>query len=250
MNAAPMSLRRRVVPAATAALVVAALAGGAWYAFEAISTQPIERVTFAGDLHRIAPADLEAFAVSIRGVSADSAALAAVREAARRIPWVRDATVRRHFPDAVEVTLETHEPLARWNESSLVSTRGEVFAAEYDGPLPRFHGRDNVAARMAGEYPAIVRVVAPLGATVTDLTLSARGAWQVALDSGLVLELGRDDIESRLTRFAQAWPQLAARGVASKHADLRYSNGFALAVDAKLQPQPAAKAAKKNKTQR
>ena len=250
MSAAPVSLRRRVVPATTAVLVVAALAGGAWYAFDAISTQPIERVTFAGNLQRIAPSDLEAFAVSVRGVNADGAALAAVREAARRIPWVREATVRRRFPDAVEVTLETHEPLARWNEGSLVSTRGEVFAADYDGPLPRFHGRESAAPRMASEYATIVRMVAPLGATVTDVTLSPRGAWQVALDSGIVLELGRDDIEARLARFAAAWPQVGARGAASKHADLRYPNGFALAVEAKAAPQPVAVTAKKNKTQR
>jgi cell division protein FtsQ len=147
---------------------------------------------------------------------------------------VRDASVRRRFPDAVEVTFQVHEPLARWNDAALVSTRGEVFSAEYEGALPRFRGRDGSTASMAGEYPAIVRTVATLSAHVVELSLSPRGAWEVVLDSGLVLELGRDDIEARLARFAQAWPQVSARALESKHADLRYANGFALTRVAEL----------------
>jgi cell division protein FtsQ len=60
------------------------------------------------------------------------------------------------------------------------------------------------------------------------MRLSARGAWQVTLDSGLDLDLGRGGVEARIARFVSAWPELAARGIASAHADLRYPNGFAL----------------------
>jgi cell division protein FtsQ len=235
MNAAPVSLRRRIITATAATLAVVALAGGAWYAFGAISSQPIERISFAGDMNRIAPGDLENFAHSMQGEAGVS--LEAVREAAKKIPWVRDATARRRFPDAVEVTFQVHEPLARWNDSALVSTRGDVFAAEFDGPLPRFRGRDGSASLMANEYPAIVKTVAPFPAVVVQLSLSPRGAWEVVLDSGLVLELGRDDIESRLARFAQAWPSVSAHALESRHADLRYANGFALTRVADLKPQ-------------
>ena len=246
MNGAPVSLRRRIAAATGATVAVAALAGGAWYAFDAISSQPVERVQFAGDLDRIAPADLEAFARATRGVNATGASLEAVRDAARKIPWVREATVRRRFPDAIEVTLEAHEPLARWNDAELVSVRGDVFSAEYQGSLPHFRGHDaSAAAQMAAEYPAIVKALAPLSVAVTGVTLSPRGAWQVVLDSGLVLELGRDDIDERLARFARAWPAVAARGVETKHADLRYANGFALTrVAEKAPPKPTARAGK------
>jgi cell division septal protein FtsQ len=50
----------------------------------------------------------------------------------------------------------------------------------------------------------------------------------VTLESGLVLEVGRAEIAQRLERFAAAWPQLAAQGVQTAHADLRHANGFAL----------------------
>jgi cell division protein FtsQ len=208
--------------------MVAVLAAGAWYGYDYLATQPIRHVVFVGDAGRIARADLEAFAQSIKGVSAGNASLGAVREAARRIPWVRDATVRRRFPDAVEVSFETHEPLARWGEGGLVSMRGEVFNAEHAGFLPLLRGPAMGAARMAHEYPAIARAVTPLKAVVVELRLSQRGAWQVLLDSGLTLELGREDIVARLERFVAAYPRLPAGALDGKLADLRYNNGFAM----------------------
>jgi len=240
MSAVPVPLRKRIVPATAAAVAVAALAAGAWYGFDAISSQPIRRVVFAGDMQRIARADLDAFARSVEGAAPSGASLAAVREAARRIAWVREATVRRRFPDAVEVTFETHQPLARWSESALVSAKGEVFAADYDGFLPKFTGPEGSSAQMVGEYPALRDAIAPLASAITELRLSPRGAWQVTLESGLALDLGRGDIQSRLARFVSAWPQLASRGVETRHADLRYANGFAVrTAEVRALPKPA-----------
>jgi cell division protein FtsQ len=228
MSPVPAPLRRRIVPAGAAVVTLAALAAGAWYGFDAISSQPIRRVAFAGDLQRIARADLDALAQSMQGAASSGASLPAMREAARRIAWVREASVRRRFPDAVEITFETHEPLARWSESDVVSTRGEVFAADYDGFLPRFTGPDGAAAQMVREYPALRDALAPLASAITELKLSPRGAWQVVLESGLSLDLGRGDILARLARFVSVWPQLASKGVETRHADLRYANGFAV----------------------
>ena len=236
MNAAPSTLRRRVLPAAAGAAMIAVLAAGAWYGYDYATSQPIRRVVFVGDAGRIARADLEAFAQSVQGTAQSGASLAAVREAARRIPWVRDASVRRSFPDAIEVSFETHEPLARWSDGGLVSLRGEVFVAEHKPFLPVFKGPPGAAPRMAQTYPAIVKALAPLASAVVEVRVSARGGWQVLLESGLVLELGREDIVPRMERFAAAWPRLVAQGTAMRHADLRYNNGFAMRAQEKAKP--------------
>jgi cell division protein FtsQ len=233
MSAAPI-LRTRVLPALAASAVAAALAGGAWYGYAALGHRPIERVVFAGDIARLAPSDLEAFARSVRGTPAAAVSLPAVREAARRIPWVRDAAVRRRYPATLEVRFETYQPLARWKDDKLVSVQGEVFAAGYAEALPRFYGPEGTAPTMALQYSALAAAAAPLASPIAELRLSARGGWQVGLDSGLTLELGRGDILGRLGRFAGAWPNLAAQGVATRHADLRYGNGFALRLAAEL----------------
>jgi hypothetical protein len=151
------ALRQRVIPAAAGTAMAALLAAGAWYGYDYATSQPIRRVVFVGDPGRISRADLDAFALAIEGAPSGSASLAAVREAARRIPWVRDAAVRRRFPDAIEVSFETHEVVARWAEGGLVSTRGDLFNGDHAGFLPLFRGPAAAAPRMAQDYPAISR---------------------------------------------------------------------------------------------
>lgn len=233
---APVPMRRPVLRTLVAAAVVAAFALAAWYGYRVIAAQPIRHVAFAGDLGRLDRHELDELERSVRGVAAGSVSLSAVRAAARRIPWVRDAAVRRRFPGTLEISFEAYQPLARWGDQALVSGRGEVFTAAYAGKLPRLRGPDGSAATMAQEYPRVAHLLEPVASPVAELRLSARGAWEVVLESGLVLELGRGDIEPRLARFARAWPKLAAQGVTSAHADLRYANGFALRRAAVVTP--------------
>lgn len=226
--AAPAGNKGLVRRALLGTLALAGLAGGAWVAYDTASGQPIRDVRFAGDVARVARADLERLAESLRGLPAEDASLVAVRDAARRIPWVREATVRRHYPDTVEIAIEAHAPLARWNETSLVSPAGEVFVAEHDGQLPKFSGPDGTAAEMVREHAALARALEPLGVPLAELKLSARGAWQAILATGLVLELGRTDTAGRIARFAAAWPRMAELDPPPRYADLRYPNGFAV----------------------
>ncbi len=235
MSAAP-TLRGRILPAVGAAAVAGALAAGGWYGYRELAARPITHVELAGDVARVPPRELEAFARSLEGVAAGSVSLAAVREAARRMPWVRDAAGRRRFPEGIEVTFEAHQALARWGANALVSARGEVFSAPCEAKLPRFQGPDGSAPTMVQEYAAIAPRLAPLASPIAELHLSPRGAWQVLLESGLTLELGRGDVGPRIERFVAAWPGLAARGVETRHADLRYANGFALRVASNSRP--------------
>ncbi len=215
----------RILNAGAAFAVAAAIASAAWYAYETLSSHPMKSVRYDGDLDRIPRAELDALSRTIRALEGPS--LAKVRAAAVRLPGVRDATVRRRFPDAVEIRLEAHEPLARWDPGRLVSRLGAIYAAPAPGPLPRFQGPEAMAATMAREYPSIAAALGALG-KVAELRLSPRGAWQAVLDSGLALELGRDDVAERIARFVAAAPQLAAAGVTPRHVDLRYANGFAV----------------------
>lgn len=224
--AEPLGIRLFRAGAAVAVLVL--LAGGAWYAYASIVSRPVEHVQFTGHVDRIPPAALAALADGIRRASASGVRMESVREAARRVPWVREASVRRRFPAALEIHLEAFDAVARWGDQQMVSSEGEVFPARTSARLPLFRGPEGSAAAMVAAYPAIATALQPLGRSVAELRLSRRGAWQVVLDSGLTLELGRGDVQPRLARFAAAWPQLAARGIDPKHADLRHANGFAL----------------------
>lgn len=227
MNANP-GMVRRVLGGIAAAAAATALALAGWLGYRAVMEQPVKRVIFAGDLDRLDHADLDALSRAIQQ-AARAPSMEAVRDAARRLPWVREASVRRRFPDAVEIAFQAHEAFALWNDDAVVSTRGEVFVARGAGNLPRFRGPDGSGPAMLAQYRALVPRLAPLSDAVAELRLSARGAWQARMQSGLVLELGRGDVLPRAERFAAAWPQVEARAAQARYADLRYPNGFALA---------------------
>jgi len=230
-------LGRRIVHALAGAIAVGGLAWGAWVGYDTVATQPIERVVFSGELDRLAQPELDALAQAVR--AAPSAPLEAIRASARRVPWVRDAAVRRAFPGTVEITFDAYEALARWNEAFLVSRAGEVFVAPDAGELPRLRGPEGKALEVVAEYVAAAAVFAPLGAPIAEFRLSPRGAWHATLASGLAIALGRGDWRPRAERFVAAWPRLAPEAKGTVYADLRYSGGFALRRAATLTLTPA-----------
>lgn len=157
--------------------------------------------------------------------------LDAVRRAFERLPWVRTVELRRRWPDRVEVRLEEHLPLARWATTGLVNTHGELFEAEYAGPLPLFIGPAGAPKEMAIQYEYFRRGLAGIGERPAQVHVSPRRAWQLKLESGLTLELGREQIEARFDRFVAAYDRaVAALAQRIEYVDLRYANGFAVRV--------------------
>ena len=63
-----------------------------------------------------------------------------LRGALERLPWVRTASVRRVWPDRLEIAIEEHVAFARWGAGPdmLVNTYGERFAGSSDASLPLF----------------------------------------------------------------------------------------------------------------
>jgi len=165
--------------------------------------------------------------------------LAAARAAFEKLPWVRSVAVRRHWPDRLEVALEEHVPLARWGGTALVSAHGEVFVAAYDGNLPMFMGPEGSAREIAQQYVNFRRTLGVIGRTPVQVHVSLRRAWRIRLDNGLVIELGRERIESRLDRFVAVYDRtVGALQRKLDYADLRYSHGFAVRIpELKSEPQ-------------
>ena len=165
--------------------------------------------------------------------------LARSRAAFERLPWVRTVAVRRQWPAGLDVALEEHQPFARWGAAALVNNHGEVFHAAYEGPLPLFVGPEGAAREIAIQYRYFRRSLAALGETPVEVRVSARRAWQLKLESGLTLALGRENIEARLARFVATQPRAAAvLGRRVDYVDLRYTNGYAVRIPELLHEKP------------
>jgi cell division protein FtsQ len=163
--------------------------------------------------------------------------LARAGESLKKVAWVRTVSLRRQWPGRLEVTVEEHVPLARWNDAALVNTDGETFVADWNGELPLFAGPEGRAAEVTLRWREWTEVLAPLALTLPAIRLSERGGWSLSAAGAagrLQLELGRDEPSTRLGRFVAAYGRtigaLARVGTKVGHVDLRYRNGFAARV--------------------
>jgi len=227
---------------------VAWVAKRPYFTLAAIELEPMPD----SQLHYVSPAAVRAsIAGRFRGnfftVDLDEA-----RAVFESVPWVRHATIRRIWPNTLRVRIEEQQPLALWNENQMINTWGEAFTAntgelDDDADLPQFSGPDGSQELVVQRYAELARWFAPLDLRVKELDLSPRYAWRATLSNDLVLDLGRDPaadapdplglpgalpFAARIQRFVQAWPAVAARleGRTLTQADLRYPNGFALAL--------------------
>lgn len=163
------------------------------------------------------------------GVNFFTVDLEKTRQSFEQLPWVRKVSVRRHFPWRLDVMLEEHVPMARWNSVALVNTFGEVFAGQSNLPLPDFNGEPDTAAQVAEMYLAMSHQLAVLQRGIAQISLSPRYAWRLRLDNGMLLELGREQMQQRLERFVAVYPySLATMASKVNYVDLRYRNGFAV----------------------
>lgn len=152
------------------------------------------------------------------------------RDAFQKLPWARKVSVRKRWPDRLEVVIEEQHELARWGNIALVNTYGELFHAASDSDLPVFYGPGDAVVEVAKQYGVYSQILAGgIGAHIAELALTPRRAWQIKTDKGLVIELGREQVEERLRKFANAYSHtLGGVKAAITYVDLRYPNGFAV----------------------
>jgi len=221
-------------------LAVAALAWSALTALQRLPLFPLRELVLTAAPTKVTPAQLEHAARGAVVGNFFTVDLEAARAAFEKLPWVRKAAVQRHWPDGLTLTLEEHEAQARWrpaggagNEAALVNAQGELFAAEppeQADALPWLSGPDGSAPELLRRHAELAAALASIGRRAETLTLSPRLAWQVKLDDGTRIELGRDQerhpLAERIGRFVAHYAETRARVGAFGIADMRYPNGF------------------------
>jgi cell division protein FtsQ len=217
-----------------ALLLVILLLVAAWPLARDLATRPVSAVRVAGEFHHLSREALErtvARAVGQAGFLGVD--VEAVRRAALSVPWVREVTVRRAWPDSLHLAVVEREAVARWNEAALLEEDGAEFAPpslrEVDD-LVRLSGPQGRAVQVLDRLRELQAVVAGSAiAPVVALDLDPRGTWRLQLADGAEIVLGHGQGASVLARFAHAaGTLLELHREGFERVDLRYSNGFAV----------------------
>jgi cell division protein FtsQ len=191
---------------------------------------PVRTVGVDGEIRFIQRERLEQVVAQAVNGSFFSVDLKSMREQLEAMPWVKQVSVRRVWPDTLRVQVTEHVPLAYWGEKAMVSQLAEVFVPE---SLPKLDGLatlvgDNQQAKaITREYQRMQTLLDTVGLKLSRVKVDARQAWRIETETGLLLQLGRRDVMQRLTRFVRLYPDLMAQqGRQLLSADLRYTNGF------------------------
>jgi cell division protein FtsQ len=258
-QAAPFDIRL-MNAAASAVFALAALvllaALIAWLLRAPLFT--LRAITLDGELARSNLATVRANALPRLAGNFFSFDLERGRAAFESVPWVRQAIVRRVWPNRLVVTLEEHHAAALWRgeagDDKLVNAQGEVFEANLgdveDENLITLAGPDSSSAQVLSMQRRLADALAPLGVRIELLKLSSRGSWHAELDSGAELELGRgneEEVLARTERFVrtlglatQRYADASGKSRALIAADLRHPDGYALRLRGVSTSTPAA----------
>ncbi len=169
----------------------------------------------------------------------------AARKVFETVPWVRQAMVRRDFPNRLKVQLQEHQAVAYWGaegESRLVNSFGEVFEANVgeleQDDLPRLSGPEAQSAQVLAMHQKLQPLLDPVDLVLDQLELTPRGGWRAQLDTGTKLELGSgttEELVARIERFVKTVTQATSRYSRTvdqlASVDLRHSDGYAMRLN-------------------
>lgn len=169
-----------------------------------------------------------------------------IQQQIERLPWIKQVSVRKQWPDELKIHLVEYVPVARWNDLHMVDAEGKSFSvpANHIGKetLPLLYGPEGNEQDVLAGYRQMSAVLAASKFSVKAASMTARHSWQLVTGDDVRIELGRSDNMKRLKRFIELWPkvqqQAAAENKRVSYVDLRYDSGAAVGwAPAFIEPQ-------------
>lgn len=215
-------------------LLIASTAMLSWGALEFSdpTALPIRKVLVEGEFSHLNPEHVQAAVAVAVDAGFFGVNVGEIRELLLNEAWVRDATIRRVWPDTLHVRIIEQNPVARWGSYGLLNEQADLFVPDREdlpADLIQLDGPLGTEAKVLQRYEYLRAQLATVGLKPIALHLSQRHAWTLATTGGREIVFGRKDFELRLARFifgysralAEAWPNIG-------RVDLRYPNGFAV----------------------
>lgn len=192
---------------------------------------PVESVRIEGNFRHLQRAQLQEVVAPLAAAGFFVVDVSDIQARVKALAWVDQVSVRRVWPNVLDIRVREQEPVARWGDGGFINARAEVFrpkkAVELD-TLPWLDGPQGYERRVLQMHTRMQALLKPLALGAARLRLDARRAWHLQLSNGLRVEVGRNDPLKRVARFVRVYPAVLASATGRLAAvDLRYSNGFA-----------------------
>ena len=152
-------------------------------------------------------------------------------------PWVKHVTVKRAWPNTIEITIYEQKAVGNWENEALLNDEGELFRPpkeSFPDGLPLFSAPPEYVKAALQEYQKLQDIISPLSWKIVGINLDELLSWRIILNNGSNIFLGNEDIEERLEEFVKSYSKVKTK--TNNHdkiesIDLRYQNGFAIKWD-------------------
>jgi len=157
-----------------------------------------------------------------------------VQEKISALPWVYSVAVRKHWPNELKVYVVDQKPVALWNGDFLINQQGQTFQADVSRlkqTLPQFFGPEGTEELALKNFININGLLDFNQLAIDELVLSERFSWQLTLNDGVTLNLGREDRIERIQRFMDVYSIIKNKKQENQqvdYIDLRYDTGVAV----------------------
>ena len=155
-----------------------------------------------------------------------------IHNAVETLPWVESVTVRRVWPDAIDIKVKEKKPIVRWRENSLISDKGVVFTPKTLEPfadLLQVSGPEGQQLKVLEIMKGVKTALEDQSLELAEFSITDRWSWKVKAGNGLQILLGRTDQLKKLQRFLKTLTVLPQEQIdAMEIVDLRYPNGYAV----------------------
>jgi len=235
-------------------IIVALLVYGAAYWLAKPETLPIAKIVLMTKLNEQDAVHLQNVASQAVDGGFFSLNLKRFRKKIESLPWVESVSIRKKWPDTIQLTINERIAIARWatidnefkppeenklwNNKQLISNKGVVFEASLSARQLKnylsydlYMGPDGLAKKVLKNCLLIAKRLKQASLQLDVCGLDRRRAWSVKLKDGFKLRLGREKIEGitvqRIDDFVKVYNNTLNNYLMRiAHVDMRYTNGF------------------------
>ena len=227
----------------------------------------IEELKISADFKHLTPQQIRSEILPLIQNNYFAVDLKKVEQSVEHIDWVDQVSVRREWPKSIHIRLTEHNPIAYWGKQGYLNDRAESFNVDKSikiNQIPYLFGPDGTQKEMLKQYASWKKLLSNKALYLESLIMTPRYAYEAKVkisrdqqkqltDAALMtlfeekdqpvpvldwrqikpfyltLQLGKNDMESRLQRFTAAFPDAFKDQILKVDSvDLRYPNGFAV----------------------
>ena len=193
---------------------------------------PIKYVRTEGEFQYLSKDDVKDILQPLVVTSFFDADMQAIHSAVSTLPWVDAVTVKRIWPDAIDIKVHEKQPFARWGKGALITESGVIFMPNINiliQNLITVTGPELQQVKVLEIMKGIKTALADHSMELAEFNVSDRWAWKIKLVTGMEILLGQDEQLKKLKRFLKTLTVLTQGQLdAMAVVDLRYPNGYAV----------------------